>query len=516
MVRSDDRHAREAPQGGTVRRGRRLPPAPRRRRWRTAVALPVTAALLAGGLATWRYDLLDRAGAEAHARWPDQVPSWVPGAEEAGSTPAATPGAAAGADAETDATSGDTGSPTLPEPAPVLASAPQGALRPEAVRSLLRRVLGDRRLGRHVVGVVSDLDGTVVRVGPVGAALPASTTKLFTTSAALAALGPGTRFATTVRRAGDRVVLVGGGDPLLAREDVASLGREAATALRADGVRRVRVGWDASLFTGPAFDPSWPASYRAEGVVAPISALWVDGGRTASGYGRVSDPPREAALVLAAALRRAGVRVTGLAGPGVAAGAASGSGDELARHESQPVASLVEHTLQVSDNEAAEVLARQVGLAAAGDGSFAGGTAGVLRVLDRLGVPAPAKLHDGSGLSRHDRIDPAVTVALLRAVATSEPDDPLRGVLPGLPVAGFSGSLALRFADVPDAEKGRVRAKTGTLTGVSALAGVVVDARGVPLVFTLVADDVRLPDTLAARDALDRAAAALGGCTCTR
>ena len=49
-----------------------------------------------------------------------------------------------------------------------------------------------------------------------------------------------------------------------------------------------------------------------------------------------------------------------------------------------------------------------------------------------------------------------------------------------------------------------MRAKTGTLTGVTALAGIATDVDGDPLVFALMADRVRLMDTLDARDAPGR------------
>ncbi|MGZ6746061.1 MAG: D-alanyl-D-alanine carboxypeptidase/D-alanyl-D-alanine endopeptidase, partial [Nocardioides sp.] len=186
----------------------------------------------------------------------------------------------------------------------------------------------------------------------------------------------------------------------------------------------------------------------------------------------------------------------------------------LAEVDSPPLAQVVEETLTNSDNEAAEVLAHQVGLATGNAASFTGGVRGVLAALTGLGVPVDgAVLHDGSGLSRLDRLDPGTLAAVLQA-ATSTDHPELRAVLTGLPVAGFSGSLADRFAESAPPGLGRVRAKTGTLSGVSALAGVTTDLQGHPMVFVLMADRVAYEDTDEARTALDRLAASLAACRC--
>ncbi len=379
------------------------------------------------------------------------------------------------------------------------------------VRRALAPLLRDADLGPHVLATVAGLDGTLLYSTGTGAATPASTLKLLTATAALETLGPAHTFATTVVGAGARrVVLVGGGDPLLARRDLDRLARDTAAALAGAGRTRVRVGYDTSLFRGPEVSPHWPAGYVPDGVVAPITPLWVDEGRPESGFGRVADPAAVAAASYAKALARAGVAVTG---PQQETAAPAGA-TELARTTSRPLAQIVEHTLETSDNEAAEVLARHVGLSVSGDGSFAGGARAVLRVLDGLGVPTQdATTYDGSGLSREDRLDPDTLTAVLELAASPEQPD-LRAVLTGLPVAGFSGSLTERFADRDDTGRGLVRAKTGTLSGVSSLAGVVTDREGRPMVFALLADRIDLVDTLDARAALDGATSALAACRC--
>ncbi len=433
--------------------------------------------------------------------------------------------------------------PTPVEPEPVATPEPPGgAVLDRRVAATLDPVLANTRLGGHVVAAVADLDAAVpalvteVRAGAAvdgpGQVIPASLLKLLTGVAALESLGPGHVFTTRVVARGGRkrIVLVGGGDPYLARKpvgrrqratvyppraDLRTLARDSARSLQAAGVSRVRVDFDDSLFSGPTASAGWPASYLAEGVVSPITALWVDGGRDPGGIGRVADPTARAVQVFRTALGRAGISVTGSARrrpvPAEAAGV-----DVVARADSAPLSQIVERLLTVSDNEAAEVVAHHVGLEVAGDASFEGGAIGTATTLNGLGVDLDgAQLDDGSGLSRGNRLDVETLIAVLRVAASPEHPE-LRAVLSGLPVGGFNGSLQDRFDSATPAQQGRVRAKTGTLTGVSGLAGLVTDAGGNTLAVVLAADQVRLSDTLATRAALDRAAASLASCRCSR
>jgi D-alanyl-D-alanine carboxypeptidase/D-alanyl-D-alanine-endopeptidase (penicillin-binding protein 4) len=104
-------------------------------------------------------------------------------------------------------------------------------------------------------------------------------------------------------------------------------------------------------------------------------------------------------------------------------------------------------------------------------------------------------------------------VTLTTALRTIIDRPSLHPVLAGLPVAGWSGTLVDRYLAGRDRSgAGVVRAKTGTLTGVSALAGLVHDADGRLLVFAFDADRVRSTD--AADAALDGLAAGLARCGC--
>ena len=417
--------------------------------------------------------------------------------------------------------------PAWSTPAEIAAPAPPPALvSTSAVEAALAKGLTDKTLGKHVVAAVGDVGGD----GPVWTHdddqfLPASTTKLLTSTAALAALGPDTRFTTRVvaGRTPHEVVLVGGGDPYLAskpltpeeelttypeRADVVTLARATARALA--GRKRVRVVFDDSLFTGPTDNPKWRADYVPDDIVTPITALWVDRGASPTGFGRSDDPSFTAAATFAGALRQAGVKVVGEPIRGIAAPDAA----TLASVESAPVAQLVERVLEVSDNEAAEVLAHHVGLAVSGEGSFTGGAAGVLSTLQSLGIETGADVvYDGSGLSRHNRLSPATMLQVLQVAA--RPDQPdLRALITGLPVAGFSGSLADRFAAADEVALGDVRAKTGTLSGVSSLAGLVTGRDGTQMVFVLAVDKTGGARESDVEAALDDLAADLAACRC--
>ena len=87
------------------------------------------------------------------------------------------------------------------------------------------------------------------------------------------------------------------------------------------------------------------------------------------------------------------------------------------------------------------------------------------------------------------------------------------GLLAGLPVAGYDGTLADRGDDDPATAPGAVRAKTGTMLGVSALVGTVVTADGRLLAFAVVADG-STGGELAAESTLDEFAAGLAACGC--
>ncbi|MET9773367.1 D-alanyl-D-alanine carboxypeptidase/D-alanyl-D-alanine-endopeptidase [Streptomyces sp. NPDC006367] len=418
--------------------------------------------------------------------------------------------------------SGTTAGPPRPAPSagPVLkglggtSDAPAGGVRAaprgRALADALAPLLDDPALGSGRAASVVDLT-TGERLYGLDAGTPftpASTTKIATAVAALTALGPDHRLTTRTALETDtgELVLVGGGDPTLtAREgggrDLASLrtlaGRT-AEALKKRNLTQVTLSYDTTLYTGTETHP-----IGVNENLAPLTALMTDEARTddsTSGPApRAADPAADAARAFARLLGEHGIR-TSSPGPSKATGRAA----TLATVSSPPVSDLVERMLTDSDNDIAEALARHTALATGHPADFDGVSAALTARLKQLGLPVRgAVFHDGSGLDRTDRITADLLTALLAEAA--DPARPeLRPVLTGLPVAGFTGTLAGRYAE---GASGLVRAKTGTLTGVNTLAGTVATPDGRLLAFAFLAHGTT--DPRAAQQALDRAATTL-------
>jgi D-alanyl-D-alanine carboxypeptidase/D-alanyl-D-alanine-endopeptidase (penicillin-binding protein 4) len=431
----------------------------------------------------------------------------------------------------------------LAEPGAVLSPVPDPPATQDAtaagVTAALSGVLGSATLGSHVGAVVTDLSSGQVllsRQGTSGFA-PASTAKLAVATAALHVLGPAARFTTRVVAGptASSVILVGGGDPTLAAgrppaaqypqpATLASLAVQTARALRARGIRAVRLGYDTSLYTGPTLAPGWASDDVSGGDVTPIEPLEVDQGRlTTSGAPQDADvpgnhrprtftPAADAARAFASFLAGQGIAVRG---PAVPETAPRGSA-AIAAVSSPPLAQIVTQMLTESNNVIAENLARQVAIATGRPASFSGGAAAETAVLRGLGVRGGIGLVDGSGLSSLDQITPDVLVQLIRLDAgPGQPD--LRPVITGLPVAGFSGTLGPGgsvFPDLGQAGRGVVRAKTGNLLTVVSLAGIAQSRDGQLLAFAFMADQLPAGGLDAGAADLTGLATDLAGCGC--
>lgn len=345
--------------------------------------------------------------------------------------------------------------------------------------------------------MVLDGAGVVFERNPDAPVTPASTLKLVTAHAALTRLGPASRLTTrvtsTARPAldgtlGGDVFLVGGGDPVLGtlaygasfeqQPHLLSALEVLADRLREAGVRRItgRVLGDDSRYDTQRYVPSWSPSYVSDHEAGPLSALLVNNG--AEKWGRrdvpFADPALGAAQVFTDVLRQRGVSVDGAAGSGTSGFGAA----DLATMDSPTIGELVQEMLLDSNNNSAELLLKELGLQVLGRPTTEAGLQVVKATLATSALPLDGlTLNDGSGLDRGDRI----TCRLLGAVLSTSP---VRyQIAMGLPVAGESGTLWRRFRRTPVA--GRLRAKTGTIRGVAALAGY-ADRGGRQLTFAYV------------------------------
>lgn len=415
----------------------------------------------------------------------------------------------AGATRTTDrtGTAAPTRSAVAPRPTATPTVLPEPAVLARKLAAVSRSGIGSSGI------VVLAEDGT--RLAARGAAhplAPASTMKVLTTLAAVDTLGADHRFTTrVVATSKQRVVLVGGGDPLLTDKQSKSAAKPAslqalaiatAAALSASGVNRVQLGYDDSLFSGPDFNPHWKAKWRSW--VARVSPLLIGEGRITKWQADAA-PARTAAAAFAQQLRAAGIAVTS-----IKAAKAPAAATELAKVSSAPLADVIGRTLRLSDNLAAEVIARQVAVAAGRPGSFTGAAATLKSWLAGHQLWSDGmRVWDGSGLSVSARVTPEV---LARAILASLADERLSAVASGLPVAGLTGTLKDRFDDKREVvARGNVHAKTGTLIGVAALTGYLTTADGTRLVFAEIAN-ARGQTT--AYNWLDRSAAVLVGCGC--
>lgn len=384
------------------------------------------------------------------------------------------------------------GVPAAPRPA---ASAgrplPTAAFPASPVRTCsVAELASDPRLGAMQAMVRRADSGEILfDRGESQASRPASVQKVLIAAAALASLGPDFRATTTVVRgsAPGEIVLVGGGDLTLAREGsnvytgAASLPDLAAQTATALGGNPTALVLDSSFFSGDQWLSSWNRKELGDGYQAPVAALMVDGDRdnpNANTSSRSDDPVGRAGDAFSALL--GGVPVT--------RGTAPAGAEVLATVQSPTVAQLIDIALTVSDNTAAEMLARLVAIHAGAGNTFAGIQPGVLVALASYGIPTNGiTLVDGSGLSDDNAVSPAYLTELFRKINAREGN--LGIVYDSLPISGVRGSLRYsdRFTGDNAVADGAVYAKTGWIDTGYTLAGIVHAADGTDLTFAIYA-----------------------------
>jgi D-alanyl-D-alanine carboxypeptidase/D-alanyl-D-alanine-endopeptidase (penicillin-binding protein 4) len=380
----------------------------------------------------------------------------------------------------------------------------------------------------------------------------ASNTKLFTTACAVAKLGPGYRFRTTMAWDGSGDLHVfGAGDPLIGgrlyADDPTKLFRDGAALLKEAGQTAFtgRLVLHPGIFDNVALHPAWVEQgedpdkwYCApvgglsfndncidlifEGGASPGQSVKITA-RPDTGYisidnhaatvpsrpkdfgfvrrfgtnriiangelvagtkprvtwVAIKDPARYFGTVMKETLAREGVSIAGeiTIDPGL----------KLESRHTELL--LAEHSLEdavkpcntVSQNLYAEMLLKLLGFRFRGKGSTAAGIEVVQEFLRAEVGVNDVELVDGSGLARDNRASPESIVALLRFMRKHRHG---KAFVESLAVAGVSGTLKERM----ESTGGRVRAKTGSISGVSTLSGFAETPRGGTFIFSVLAN----------------------------
>ncbi|MEO6914099.1 MAG: D-alanyl-D-alanine carboxypeptidase/D-alanyl-D-alanine-endopeptidase [Candidatus Baltobacteraceae bacterium] len=375
------------------------------------------------------------------------------------------------------------------------------------------------------------------------AVTPASAQKVIVAATALHVLGAQFRFPTLLAAvsqpqggnlAGD-LWLIGAGDPSLVSNDL----RGGLKRLMQQGLRQIDGGIvvDASAFRGPEYNPFWSLDDANEDYAAPTSGISLDQdtaefeitGTNAGERAQIQLEPRSNAISYSGAIKTTGssqdstviigaaqtgnqfilsghlpagdrevyylpirgvptyvgsVLAQMLRDRGIHTGRPARLGNAplglgvLWEHHSQPLHELIGKMLFESNNHFAEQVLRTIGASQGAAGSDANGLLAERTYLRALDVATPGlHLVDGSGLSDDDRIA-SITLARLLARENRLPGgNPIYQLLPR---GGLDGTLRnYRFGSA----LGRVRAKSGHITGVESLAGYVNTRRHGRLIF---------------------------------
>ncbi|MEO8966876.1 MAG: D-alanyl-D-alanine carboxypeptidase [Solirubrobacteraceae bacterium] len=321
---------------------------------------------------------------------------------------------------------------------------------------------------------------------------PASVEKLYTTVAALRVLGPAARLHTAVLGRGYQrgavwhgdLYLRGGGDPTFGDagfDRVWDRGQGATVQtliaqIAGRGIRRVtgRVYGDESLFDARRGGLLTHYAMDTPDFGGQLSALAFNHGSALRRLG----PARFAVKQFVSDLGAAGVTARAASRLSVTPSGAA----PLASVSSPPLSAMTRLMDVPSDDLFAELFAKQLGALFGSGGTISGG-AQVIRGTIAAAFGLHPVILDGSGLARDDRSSPAEIVDLLRDVWRTPVG---RGLAASLPTVGVEGTV--QYIGIKTAARGRCIAKTGTLDGVTNLAGYCRTRAGRDVAFALMVD----------------------------
>lgn len=154
---------------------------------------------------------------------------------------------------------------------------------------------------------------------------------------------------------------------------------------------------------------------------------------------------------------------------------------------------ILQRMMKMSDNFYAEAMFYQIARSTGRRPAKAKDAAGVIKqLIQKVGNGKnPYRIADGSGLSLYNYVTPELEMRLLRYAYLNK--NIYEHLLPSLPIAGWDGTLKTRMKGT--FAEGNVKAKTGTVTGVSALAGYCTAANGHQLCFSMINQGIMKSDT---------------------
>ncbi|WP_333619237.1 D-alanyl-D-alanine carboxypeptidase/D-alanyl-D-alanine endopeptidase [Dietzia sp.] len=430
--------------------------------------------------------------------------------------------------------------PTVPDPEPALEDLPADAPEPTptALAAILDPLAAAPEVGELSGVVVDNATGEYLwQKDAKRARTPASTTKLLTALAVFSTVPSDHRISTTLAKGTEpgQLVLIPGGDVTTAQstkstffpgtdtlDDFVALAKESGETFTSLTVAP-------GPYEGDDMAPGWNPEDIPGGFLTRVQPWMLDAARTDPA---VDEAPREGQPMRAAANQfasRLGIDQSAV----TVSDKPVAVGDEIGDVESGTLADRARNVLDVSDNVGADALCHEAAMEKTGiadadpisEGkagysdtaqrvSIREATDGVLATLREKGIDTTGTtLSDCSGMSSENKISADVLAQVLHVAAGPDASPQERAMLGGLPIAGGSGTLLDRFAAGTPAAAGAgwVRAKTGTLSGVTTLAGVVATKDGRSLSFALMSEGANPADS---RPGVDAMAAALRGCGC--
>jgi D-alanyl-D-alanine carboxypeptidase/D-alanyl-D-alanine-endopeptidase (penicillin-binding protein 4) len=440
---------------------------------------------------------------------------------------------------------------------PLSSTSPYSSVKAGIDALLPDSIFPPAQVGMKIVSLKSG--ETLYELNPEYLFLPASNEKLLTSAAALGVLGEEYRFATKVSldtSVSARIYVNGSGDPMLTTADIDSIARQVVPKLPPG--KRWTLCADLSFFDDVPWGAGWtwddepstdamfitPLSANGNGVtvqalpasatgqpptviVQPLTSTitvensaqtvadsvrtplkitrkWRERSNTitVSGDLLLSAPAAKERLSVwqpewyTLTLFREALASQGVQCEGLVADTLPGSASELFRFERR-LDSVVMYMNKVSDNLSAENLLKTLSAVKVGvPGSGDAGISVVKSFLNASGIDTTKiVLADGSGVSRYNLLSPSAIIRLLVSMYRTPEHFPVWYA--SLPIAGEDGTLAGRMKG--SAAERNLRAKTGTLNGVSNLSGYVSTADGEPLAFSIMMQDSPAGESLLRR-----------------